>query len=265
MTIPTIGIIGAGHMGSALFRVLSQTFPGRVYITDRHKEKLAALPPGHKLANVASLLARCHIIILAIKPQSFKEFSAALAKNKLRDKLVISILAAVPLKRLAMGTGATKVVRSMPNLPAQVGSGVTEWVASRAVSKTEKQLVKKIFGATGLELEVTKESLIGKLSTISGSGPAFFFYLTELLAAQAESFGLTKREANRIAVATLVGAGALIAKSTQTPAEWRLAVTSKAGITEAALKYLNQNQFDKIFFAAINAAKKRSEELAEQL
>lgn len=257
----TIGIIGAGNLGTALYRTLSRVFPpGNLLVTDHHLEKLRALGLK-KTTTLTTLIAQSDVIILAIKPQSLSALVATL-KHSLAGKLFISILAGVPIKQLKVLTGATNIVRAMPNLPLQVGSGFTAWVATKNITAVQKKIITKIFATGGTALELKKETLLDAVTALSGSGPAYFFYLTELLEQQAKKWGFSAKESGAIAAATLVGAGALLRSGTKTAAEWRLSVTSKGGTTARALAVLAEGQWDIIFQSALVAARLRAEELA---
>ena len=139
----------------------------------------------------------------------------------------------------------------MPNLPLQIQAGLTGWIATPEV---EKGPIQEIFQTFGQEIEVENESDLDKITALSGSGPAYFFHLTELLQSKAESFGFTSAQAEKIANQTLIGAAKLLESSDKTAKEFREAVTSKGGTTEAALDILNFN-------AAIDAAEQKSKEL----
>lgn len=257
-----IGIIGAGKMGTALFKALNKAFPGLVYITDHNPKKLRALKTKQAIVDQEKMFKRVKILILAIKPQSFMEF-CILMPHSLCQHLVISILAGMPLSELAFGTGAIKVVRAMPNLPASVGAGFTGWIANNKVTRAEKIMVAKIFSCLGKQIELKKEADVNSITALSGSGPAYFFYLTELMEQKAKALGFGKSDAQIIAEQTFVGAAELMKNNKLSSGEWRAAVTSKGGTTEAALKYLKNKKFAKNFFGAIDAAKKRSEELSK--
>jgi len=200
------------------------------------------------------------ILIIAVKPQSAGELFQSIITN-LSDKLIISIMAGVSVEKIVKLSGSKKIVRSMPNLGVQVGKGVVGWIATEEVGDKEKELVQKIFSSMGMEVELKDENKIDEITALSGSGPAYFFYLVELLAQKAIRFGFDKDIAEKIAVATLAGSADLLVGGEKSAKEWREAVTSKGGTTEAVLNYLKDNKFGEIFSSAIDEAKKRSEEL----
>ena len=227
-----IAIVGAGKMGKAMLKALPNA---TAY--DRESDLAAVLPDAD-------------IIIFAVKPQDFQNI-----KIDLSEKLVISIMAGISIGKVKAQTSATQVVRSMPNLPLQVQAGLTGWFATPEV---EKDIVSQIFQAFGQEIEVENESDLDKITALSGSGPAYFFYLTELLQSKAEALGFTSDQAKTIANQTFIGAAKLLKSSDKTAKEFREAVTSKGGTTEAALNTLD---IQENFNAAIDAAQQKSKEL----
>ncbi|MFH0820800.1 MAG: pyrroline-5-carboxylate reductase [Candidatus Peregrinibacteria bacterium] len=243
-----IVIIGVGNMGGAIARALTKTLG---------KENLFLCDRGD---NPNKAIASADIVILAVKPQSFDELANSI-NMKLNGKLIISIMAGVTIKKISEKLGAKKIIRSMPNLGIQVKTGVIGWIASPKVTKEERRKVHGLFSTMGQSIEVKKESLLNAITALSGSGPAYFFYLTELLEEKAKSFGFSTNEARIIAETTLIGSSKLLEVGKKNAAEWRTAVTSKKGTTEAALSHLKTHHFDQIFLDAIEAAKKRSEEL----
>lgn len=241
-----IAIIGAGKMGNAMLKALAPHFPEtQAYDKD---------------TNLSEVLPAADVIIFAVKPQDFenccKDISVDFSK-----KLVISIMAGLTIKKIKAQSKATKIVRSMPNLPLQVDAGITAWLATKEVK--EKVLIRKIFSCFGEEIEVKKESDLDKITALSGSGPAYFFYLCEILAEQAQQMGFSKKDSEKIANTTFIGSAKLLDATQKSAKEFREAVTSKGGTTEAALKHLQKEGLSNIFKSAINAAEKRSKELSK--
>jgi pyrroline-5-carboxylate reductase len=233
-----ICIIGAGKMGTAIGKALSSY---TIQMCDK----------GDKPEDA-------EVYILSVKPQDFPD---AMHEHQLdlSDKLVISIMAGVSLERLQSESGSSKVVRSMPNLPLQVGQGFTAWIASSKFP--EKTLARDIIACFGRELEVQDEAQLDSITALSGSGPAYFFALTELLSDKAQALGFNEEEAETIANQTFIGAAKLMEANNKSAQEWREAVTSKGGTTAAALNHLHEQKWDKIFYDAVEAARLRSQEL----
>lgn len=257
----TIGIIGAGNMGSAFYKGLSKEFsPEAIFICDTNKEKLTELKTPHGYTDANKLLPQVDVIILAIKPQTFHEFIESL-NTPIKDKLIISIMAGVSIEKIAQMTQAKKVIRSMPNLPIQIEKGVIGWIATKDVNNTDKGFVRRIFATLGNDIELNDESKIDAITALSGSGPAYFYFLCELISDKAVELGFSREEARQIAEQTFVGCALLLDTSNKTSQEWRKAVTSKGGTTEAALKYMKDKEIRKLFYAGIDEAIKRSKEL----
>ncbi len=198
------------------------------------------------------------VVIFCVKPQDFAACVEGLGED-LNERLVISIMAGVSLKTLIEKTGAAQVVRSMPNLPVQVAKGFTAWVCTSAV--LEKEFVKSIFAAFGEEMELREEVQLDAVTALSGSGPGYFFYFCEVLEAKAREWGFGEEEARKIVRATFAGSAELLESGEKSAAEWKLAVKSKGGTTEAALNVLEGGGFDALVKDALEAAKKRSQEL----
>ncbi|PNG25844.1 pyrroline-5-carboxylate reductase [Methylocella silvestris] len=234
-------LAGAGKMGGAMLRgwLDAGLDPATLSVIDPNAGAdligLAA-ERGFSLNGVA---AAPEVLVLAIKPQALDEASA-LAALATPQTLVISILAGksiADVKRRLPGAGA--IVRAMPNLPASVGRGMTGLTAGAALTETQKKAAEALIGATGAFEWVEDESLIDAVTAISGSGPAYVFYLAECLAEAGEALGLGPEMAARLARATVEGAGELLFQSAdKSPAQLRESVTSPGGTTAAALEVL---------------------------
>lgn len=260
---PFIGVIGAGNMGAAFYRGLLKQFPSsQLGIADHDESKLAEFSQTFTATNFKEVIAKSDLIFLAIKPQSFEGFCEQLNLDMdIQEKCVLSIMAGVSIQKIQESMRLKKVVRSMPNLPVQVSHGVTGWIASPQVEEYEKDLVKKIFSGLGKEVELDNEDLLNPLTALSGSGPAYFFYLCELMMEQAKIWGFSEEEAQLLANETLIGSALLLKEKNTNPAELRSAVTSKGGTTEAALTHMKNSKMDSIFKDALEAARKRSIQL----
>lgn len=256
-----ISIVGAGKMGSAIYRSLREEIAAEdLYVTDVYLPALEALGAKNYSQDAAEMLAPAGIVIVAVKPQDFAQLVEALTVD-LSDKLVISIMAGVSSERIASLTGAKRVVRAMPNLALDAGAAVTGWIASAEVTTDERAWAQGLFARFGVEIELAAESAINTITALSGSGPAYFFLLSELLAAQAVELGFEPAVAQKLAKQVLIGSAAVLGGSTQTAAELKAAVASKGGTTEAALAYFESKQLAEIVAGAIRAAQTRAAEL----
>lgn len=256
-----LAIIGIGNMGSAFAFGLSENNPTlKLHLCDGNAEKLKKFPKAKHFSYPKRAITDVDAILLAVKPQSSSELLRDLSPL-LKDCLVISIMAGVSLKTLRRLTGSKRIVRAMPNLPATIGLGCTGWCTTASVTKADRTFVKKIFGAVGTQIELKKESKIDAVTAISGSGPAYFFLLAELLGMKALKEGFTPKQAAVLARATMIGSGVLAANDKRSITALREAVTSKGGTTEAALASLKLNELDRIINEAIDAAIARCRKL----
>ncbi len=202
-------------------------------------------------------------IVLAVKPQ---QMAAALpAYARYHDAVFLSIAAGQTLKRLAslLADSHRAIVRTMPNLPASIGQGMSVAVANAQVTPDQKRLCEALLRAVGDVAWVEDETLLDPVTALSGSGPAYLFALTEAMAEAGEALGLPKELAARLARQTVVGSAALLAASTESPAALRQAVTSPGGTTAAALEHLLDEQgLTTLLRRAMQAAAKRAKELS---
>jgi pyrroline-5-carboxylate reductase len=233
-------LAGAGRMGGALLRAwLDRGFAGRLTVLDpAPAPEIAALAAARGFA-LNRAAAPPDVLVLAMKPQAF-EADGPLAALAGPRTLVISILAGKTIADVgARLPDAGAIIRAMPNLPAAVGRGIAGLVADSRVTGVQRAATEALLAATGDVVWVEDERLIDAITAISGSGPAYVFYVAECLAEAGEALGLPSAVAARLARATVEGAGALLAASPgRSPAELRESVTSPGGTTAAALAVL---------------------------
>ena len=257
-----LAIIGAGNMGAAFCRGLTEALPNiSVSITDHNAEKLKPFSDISTSTNPQEILGNADCVLLAVKPQSFDTLCEDLG-DLLKDRLIISIMAGKTLETLREKTGSSRIVRSMPNLGAQVRQGITAWITSSAVTGAEEKSVRQMFQAVGTEIRMNDEAAIDSFTAIAGCGPAYFFRLCSVLAQEAEHLGFSKEDARRMAEQTFLGSAELLKQGAQTSEEWVKAVSSKGGLTEAALKHLAQSDIDAVMREAIGKSLERSKELS---
>lgn len=261
-----IGLIGCGNMGSA---ILSGLFhqqiarPSQVFAYDADHAKASVARKRFRITMAKSnsdLIRRSEIILLAVKPQDLSTVANQIRPTLRRKKVVIiSILAGTPVRKLRRFLGmGPDLVRAMPNLGAQVGEAVTAITGSNG---TALSIAEKIFSGCGQVIRLP-EKYFDVVTAVSGSGPAYFFHLMELLVRIARSKGLSKKAAELLAVQTALGAAKLAVACSSSPAELRQMVTSKKGTTEAAFRFLAKKGFPEIFCAAIERAIARSRQLS---
>ena len=259
-------LAGAGRMGGALLRgwLDGGLPPAAVVVVDPHlSDEMRAFCAERGIA-LAPPPAAPEALVLAVKPQTFAQDVGAFAGLAGPDTLVVSILAGKTLANLRAGLpDAGAIVRAMPNLPASVGRGATGLAAEPGLSPERHALSQRLIEASGLA-EWLDESLIDAVTAVSGSGPAYVFLVAECLAEAGVAAGLPADVAQRLARATVEGAGELMARQPElSPRQLREAVTSPGGTTQAALEVLRaEDGLAPLLAKAVDAAKRRAGELA---
>ena len=208
---------------------------------------------------------RYDAVVVAVKPQAAATALPAYAAAA-QDAVVVSVMAGASVESVSRFLGgARRVVRAMPNLPASIGAGVAGLYAGKSVDADARRLAETLMAAVGETLWVDREYLVAAVTAISGSGPAYFFLMTEALVEAGRELGLTKEAAEKLARATAEGAGAMLAADPRTPAQMRIAVTSPGGTTAAALDVLEgeNQQFRTLMKEAAAAAARRARALTE--
>lgn len=258
----TVGIIGGGNMGQAIAIAVAKQKDFKVMVSNPHLGKIAKL----KKLGIAVTTDNCavtqksDITILAVKPNMIETVLQEIRIKLNAKKILLSAAAGLLISQLGKWSKHAKIVRTMPNTPAQIACGFTAWIAKNLTAK-EKMIVKKILQTTGAELELKKESDIDKIGAITGCGPAYVFYFMEAMQAAATNFGFSAKAAKDICLQTFAGAVKLAQNSKEDFAQLRDNVTSKGGVTEAAIKVMEDNSVKKTFQKAIVRAKERTEEL----
>ncbi|MCA6100218.1 pyrroline-5-carboxylate reductase [Bradyrhizobium australafricanum] len=266
-TSGTIALAGAGKMGGAMLTgwLAQGLAPERVAVIDPHlsPEISALAAKGVRLNPQAKDLGTVDTLVVAVKPQSFRDAGAALKSFVGPSTLVVSIMAGTTMSALEDVVGGA-VVRAMPNTPAAIGRGITVAVPSKRVTAAQRAMADALLKATGLVEWVDDESLMDAVTAVSGSGPAYVFLLAEELARAGVAAGLPEQLATTLARATVAGSGELLHRSDLPSATLRQNVTSPGGTTAAALEVLMANDgMQPLMTRAIAAATRRSRELAK--
>ena len=266
-----LAIIGGGNMGRALIGGLLRrgTRPEQISVGESVAEARAALARDLGVtatADNSAAVETAALVVLAVKPQDAASVLAALGPLLQRNHpIVLSIAAGIRTAALEAWCGAgVPIVRAMPNRPALVGAGVTGLFAPAHVAAAPRSAAERVMQAVGEAVWVSSEEDLDIVTALSGSGPAYFFLLAELMTQAAVELGLQPQAARRFAVATLHGAGLLAHASDGDLGRLRAEVTSKGGTTEAALRTLDAADLRGIVARAIGAATRRSRELAAQ-
>jgi pyrroline-5-carboxylate reductase len=259
--------IGGGNMGEAMISSLlakGVVTPVDIYVGDVSRERRDHLKQRFNVSvtdNIGDAVSGKDIIVLAVKPQNMAEVLGNLKSRLIPEQLVISIAAGVKVSTLSEGLGHNKIVRVMPNTPAQAGYGMSGWIATPQVTSEQRERVKDILGAMGKEICFDDEKYLDMVTAVSGSGPAYFFLMAEAMVEAALALGLPRDEAELLVSQTMLGAARLVEQSGKSPAVLRQNVTSRGGTTESALKVLDEAGFSRLIQQAVEAAWKRAREM----
>ncbi|MGO9135686.1 MAG: pyrroline-5-carboxylate reductase [Methylovirgula sp.] len=260
-------LVGAGKMGGALLQGWLDLGleAGRIHVVDPQLPAAIQSLCETRGVHVGAPQAAPDVLVLAVKPQMLDDAAPQLAQMIGAQTLIVSILAGKTMQNIVGRLASAKaIVRAMPNLPAAIGCGMTGAVANPAVTPAQRDTADALLSAVGAVEWLDDEGLIDALTAVSGSGPAYVFYLAECLAEAGVAAGLPPSTAARLARATVEGAGALLAAmKDEAPEALRASVTSKGGTTAAALDVLMAGDGLKpLIEKAVQAAKKRAGELS---
>jgi pyrroline-5-carboxylate reductase len=265
-----IAFIGGGNMATALI--------GSLFASDRNIERIQVAEPGaearQRLENqwpvqcfesAADAINNVDAVVLAVKPYVLPMVLEEIGDLVRSEQVIISIVAGINSAQIASQLSAgSPVVRTMPNTPALIGLGITGMYASDNCSDSQRALAQQIMESAGEVVWLQDESLIDVVTGISGSGPAYFFYMVEALRDAGTRLGLPADVATKLALHTAQGAGAMAVQSDVDVSELRRRVATKGGTTEAALNQFKAANFAQTVDAAVEAATRRGQELAEQ-
>ncbi len=204
------------------------------------------------------------VVILSVKPQVLPKVMAELKGEIPSEALVLSIVAGVPIATMEQGLAHDRIVRTMPNTPAQVGKGITVWVATPAVTPEQRNQAQAILNALGEQVVVDDEHYLDMATGLSGSGPGYVFLLIEAMIDAGVQIGFSRADAQKIVLQTIDGSVALVRSTGLHPAELKNRVTSPAGTTAAGLFELEQSGVRAAILRAVEAAYHRSEALGAQ-
>ncbi len=266
----SILIIGAGNMGSAIASgLLAKQWPvNQITFCDhdhsRHQALSAAFPDS-MIVSDPSEAAPCKIVLLAVKPYDMQSVCLNLSTIDLpADTLFISIAAGVPVSAFREWLGHQAViVRCMPNTPAAIGLGMTGLYSPSDTNSSDIELADQILSSTGKTLWVDKETMLDAVTALSGSGPAYLFYLMECLQESGTALGLNTQDSYTLTLQTMLGAAQLAQQQNIDFETLRANVTSKGGTTEQAINCLVQNDMKKIVDSALKAACDKAGEISQ--
>ncbi|KAA9129555.1 pyrroline-5-carboxylate reductase [Marinihelvus fidelis] len=259
--------IGGGNMATALIAGLaSENGPfEELRVADPSndaRERLAADYGVQTFADAAEAIDGVDVIVLAVKPQVMPLVFETLRGKVAPGTLVISVAAGIRAGAIVDALGVSAVVRAMPNTPALLGAGVTGLYASPGCSDEQRETARSLLAMAGATVSVDDEGLIDVVTAVSGSGPAYFFLLTEALRDAGQALGLDAETATTLATHTAHGAGVMALQGGADVSELRRRVTSPGGTTQAALETLGAGGFGELVAAAVDAATRRGRELS---
>jgi pyrroline-5-carboxylate reductase len=260
--------VGAGNMAEAIVSgMVAANFcaPEKIIMTDVRPERLADLEREYRVSTSTDncVVKNAEIVVLAVKPQVMNEVLKGLAPVLRTETLIISIAAGIPTAKIEAALGGKhRVVRVMPNMPALIGQGASAIASGANADEADLEVAETILGCVGLVVRVNEKE-IDAVTALSGSGPAYVFYLLEGMLAAAEKMGLDKETARKLALKTVEGAARLMEDSGEAADGLRTKVTSKGGTTEAAIRLLDEANVKEAIVQALLAAQKRSVELSK--
>ncbi len=272
--LPAIAILGAGSMGRAILQGLLSPHvhvASGIRITNRRVESAADFATEPRVSAWVTIenvnanreaVRGASVVIVAVKPADVEELVGDVSADLDEDAVVVSVAAGKTLQQLQAAAGNTRaVMRAMPNTPAQIRRGVTGIAVGEHVSPAQRDLVESVFATVGSVVVVDEERL-NALTSISGSGPAYVFYLIEQWEQAARDLGFTHDEAALLVRETVRGAAELVLATGDQPEELRRRVTSPQGTTERAVGVLQQANLAGVFETAMQAAMARALEIA---
>ena len=267
-----ISFIGGGNMAQALISGLVScgVKPNLITVADpsgEAREQLSAkgLNTVDPTADAKAAVIDADIVVLAVKPQVMKAVVSSFA-DALDNQLVISVAAGLSTELLSdMLGGYDNIVRAMPNTPAMIQMGATGLYGTDDISAEQKQLATAVMEASGLVMWVEDEAHMHAVTAVSGSAPAYMFYIIEAMVDGAVTLGLDKEQASALAMQTMLGAAKMAMGSEDAPSELRRKVTSPNGTTQAAIESMQANNIDRQIGEAMQACYDRSQALSEEM
>ena len=267
-----IAFIGGGNMARSLIGglVAAGVDPDQIWVADPDGGQLEMLRgqfPVHATRDNDEAVLAADVVVLAVKPQMLKGVAEAMEESIRSSKpLVISVAAGIrePDMQRWLG-GGVALVRTMPNTPALVQCGATALCAGPDVTAAQRELAENVMRAVGLTLWVENEEQMDAVTAVSGSGPAYFFLLMELMEEAGRKLGLSDKAVRLLATQTAFGAAKMALESNEDAATLRKRVTSPNGTTERALTIMQEGGMRDLIVSALEGARDRSRELADEL
>lgn len=264
-----ISLIGGGVMGEAVVKCLLANgivTPGNIIASDISQPRLTLLKQEYGIKttdNNLKAIKGADVVLFAVKPQDMNRVMTELKKLS-PHQLVISIAAGITLDDLRKGLNHTSIVRAMPNMPAQIGEGVTVWTSAPEVSQEQKEMAKLILSTLGEEIYVVNEQYIDMATALSGSGPAYVFLIIEALIDAGVHIGLPRTTAEKLVIETTIGSARSIKTTGKHPAELKNMVTSPGGTTAEGLLQIEKGGLRSLLLQAVIAAYEKAKKLGSK-
>jgi pyrroline-5-carboxylate reductase len=267
----TIATVGSGVMAEAMIAGLLRgrlVEPGQVVASHPRLERREQLASTHAIRVVsanADAVRVADVVLLAVKPQMLVRVGREIAPHLREEQLVLSVIAGATTAALAGILGHRRIVRSMPNTPAQLGRGMTVWYATPETTDEQRAQARALLSALGSELEVDDEKFVAMATAVSGTGPTYVFLFMEALIDAAVHLGFPRHVAHDLVIETLEGSTVFAKQSGAHPAVLRNMVTSPGGTSAAALHELESGRLRTVLSEAVWAAFRRTVELGDEL
>jgi pyrroline-5-carboxylate reductase len=262
-------IIGGGNMGKTYAHSFLRSHISNkegMMILERSLEKAEELNKediGTIYTEPEHCIHKADLVIFSVKPQDANVLFDSLKPHIDPQQVFLSIMAGVKIETIERALGAKKIIRAMPNLPSQIGRGMTAYTSSDDVTRIELVMVQNLLNTTGKAIYVEQESAIDGATAISGSGPAYVWHFMNSMLKSAQEMGFSYTEAELLVTQTFLGAVELYTASDISLEEWIRRVCSKGGTTEAALKSFRENEVAKDINSGAFAALERARELGK--
>jgi pyrroline-5-carboxylate reductase len=260
-------IVGYGNMGKTYANsFISSRFikPEDIFVLVRNENFVTneSNIPKANFSHIADQkISDFDIVILAVKPQDFEVLAKSIQPFLKDSQIVFSVMAGITISKLELHLRCSKIVRSMPNIPTQIGMGMTVFTASANVDRKELFIIQNLINTTGKSVYVENEKLIDAATAISGSGPAYVFYFMQSMIKAAVDLGFNESEAELLVNQTFMGSVAIQNSYSLSNEEWIAKVASKGGTTERALQVFEKGFLETTIVDAVKAANNRAQEL----
>ena len=261
-----ICFIGGGNMGEAIVKSLlakGLAKPDDITASDISEARRDILKKKYRIKTVTNnkqAVSDAEVVVLAIKPQELAKVLPEL-KGLSSKQLVLSIMAGATIETLEEGLGHSVIVRAMPNMPAQIGEGMTVWTATADVNQKQKDMAQSVLAAMGKEIYVSGEKYIDMATAVSGSGPAYIFLIIEALVDAGVHIGMPRDMAEKLVIQTVLGSTRSLEVMGKHPAELKNMVTSPGGTTSEGLLQLETGGLRSLLLKAVIAAYNKSKAL----